>query len=81
MPRKRETSEARQRILETADRLFYQEGVRAVGIDLGLTAVLGRLHATANFRAIAEELWPFIAGPPSTAMGEAEAAWLADRVP
>lgn len=33
MKRKRETSEARQRILETADRLFYQEGVRAVGID------------------------------------------------
>jgi AcrR family transcriptional regulator len=33
MERKRETSEARQRILETADRLFYQEGVRAVGID------------------------------------------------
>jgi AcrR family transcriptional regulator len=27
------TSEARQRILETADRLFYQEGMRAVGID------------------------------------------------
>lgn len=33
MERKKETSEARQRILETADRLFYQEGVRAVGID------------------------------------------------
>jgi len=33
MRRKPETSEARQRILETADRLFYQEGVRAVGID------------------------------------------------
>ena len=33
MGRKRETSEARQRILETADRLFYQDGVRAVGID------------------------------------------------
>src|SRR6478736_4900903 len=33
MQRKRETSEARQRILETADRLFYQEGTRAVGID------------------------------------------------
>src|SRR4051794_29535443 len=33
MEGKRETSEARQRILETADRLFYQDGVRAVGID------------------------------------------------
>jgi len=33
MGRKKATSEARQRTLETADRLFYQEGVRAVGID------------------------------------------------
>ena len=33
MGRTRETSEARQRILETADRLFYQDGFRAVGID------------------------------------------------
>ena len=48
-------------------------------INLGLTAVLGRLRATANFRRIAEELWPFVAGPPSTPMGEAEAAWLAAR--
>ena len=48
-------------------------------INLGLTAVLGRLHATANFRRIAEELWPFVGGPPSTPMGEAEAEWLARR--
>jgi len=33
MERKKAVSEARQRILETADRLFYKEGVRAVGID------------------------------------------------
>ncbi len=33
MGRIKATSEARQRILETADRLFYQEGVRTVGID------------------------------------------------
>lgn len=33
MGRTREPSEARQRILETADRLFYQDGLRAVGVD------------------------------------------------
>src|SRR5262245_24284870 len=33
MARKGEASEARQRVLETADRLFYQDGIRAVGID------------------------------------------------
>lgn len=48
-------------------------------INLGLHAVLGRLRATANFRRIAEELWPIVDGPPSTPMGEAEAAWLAAR--
>ncbi|QOV90043.1 TetR/AcrR family transcriptional regulator [Humisphaera borealis] len=33
MPPTAARSEARQRVLETADRLFYQDGVRAVGID------------------------------------------------
>lgn len=33
MKRRQNTSEARHRILETADRLFYHEGIRAVGID------------------------------------------------
>ena len=45
-------------------------------INLGLYAVLGSLHATANWRRIAEEIWPFRNGPPSTPIGEAEAGWL-----
>jgi predicted unusual protein kinase regulating ubiquinone biosynthesis (AarF/ABC1/UbiB family) len=45
-------------------------------INLGLYALLGSLHATANWRRIAEEIWPFRNGPPSTPIGEAEARWL-----
>ncbi len=48
-------------------------------INLGLFAVLGELSATADWRAISEEIWPFIHGPASTPMGEAEAAWRARR--
>ena len=48
-------------------------------INLGLFAVLGELSATANWRAIAEEIWPFAQGPASTPMGQAEAAWRARR--
>jgi hypothetical protein len=48
-------------------------------INLGLFGLLGELTATANWRAIAEEIWPFVQGPPSTPMGEAEASWLARR--
>ncbi len=48
-------------------------------INLGLYAILGHLGATANYRKIAEELWPMVSGPPSTPMGAAEAAWLARR--
>jgi ABC1 atypical kinase-like domain len=48
-------------------------------INLGLYAVLGSLHATANWRRIAEEIWPFVSGPPSTPIGEAEARWEQER--
>jgi hypothetical protein len=48
-------------------------------INLGLYAILGQLRATADYRKVAEELWPMVDGPPSTPLGEAEAAWVAER--
>ena len=48
-------------------------------INLGLYALLGELHATGNYRRIAEELWPFVGGPPSTPLAHAEQPWLAAR--
>ncbi len=48
-------------------------------INLGLYALLGELRATGNYRQIAEELWPFVQGPPSTKMAEAEQPWLTER--
>ena len=48
-------------------------------INLGLYAILGELQATGNYRRIAEELWPFVLRPPSTALAEAEQDWLRDR--
>jgi len=45
-------------------------------INLGLYALLGELQATGNYRRIAEELWPFVSGPPSTPLAQAEQAWL-----
>jgi predicted unusual protein kinase regulating ubiquinone biosynthesis (AarF/ABC1/UbiB family) len=47
-------------------------------INLGLYAIFGEIHATANWRRLAEELWPFVDAPPSTPMGEAIAAWSAE---
>ncbi len=44
-------------------------------INLGLYAVLGSLNATANWRRIGSEFWPFVKGPAATPMGEAEALW------
>lgn len=48
-------------------------------ITLGLMGLFARLEATANWRKIAEELWPFVSGPPSTATGETIEAWRAQR--
>jgi predicted unusual protein kinase regulating ubiquinone biosynthesis (AarF/ABC1/UbiB family) len=48
-------------------------------INLGLYALLGELRATGNYRRMAEELWPFVQGPPSTPMAEAEQPWLIER--
>ncbi|HEX6422541.1 MAG TPA: AarF/ABC1/UbiB kinase family protein [Acidimicrobiales bacterium] len=50
-------------------------------INLGLMAILGDLAATANYRRIANELWPWVDDPPSTELGRAEADWLTARIP
>jgi predicted unusual protein kinase regulating ubiquinone biosynthesis (AarF/ABC1/UbiB family) len=46
-------------------------------INLGLFAVMAALGATANWRRLAEEMWPWVEGPPSTPLGELEHAWRA----
>jgi len=48
-------------------------------INLGLYALFGELSATADWRRISEEIWPFTQAPPSTPMGMAEAAWRAEK--
>jgi len=48
-------------------------------INLGLYAIFGQLGATANWRRISEELWPFVDGPPSTELGRKAAEWMADH--
>ena len=48
-------------------------------INLGLYAVLGSLNATANWRRIGAEMWPFVNGPASTPISEAEARWEEQR--
>ena len=44
-------------------------------ITLGLMGLFADLEATANFRRLGEELWPFAEGKPSTPMGEEIAAF------
>jgi predicted unusual protein kinase regulating ubiquinone biosynthesis (AarF/ABC1/UbiB family) len=50
-------------------------------ISLGLYAILGELHATGDWRKIAEELWPFVDGPPSTPMAHKIEEWRCLRHP
>jgi len=49
-------------------------------INLGLYAVLGSLNATGNWRRMASEMWPFVNGPASTPIGEAESLWERGRL-
>jgi hypothetical protein len=46
-------------------------------LHLGLYAIFAPMGAPANWRRMAEEFWPIVAGPPSTEMGERHAAWAA----
>jgi hypothetical protein len=48
-------------------------------INLGLYAVLAELGATANWRKLAEEIWPWIAAAPHTELGRLDAEWRAAR--
>ena len=44
-------------------------------INLGLYAVLAGLGATADWRRVAEEIWPWVNAGPSTELGRADAEW------
>jgi predicted unusual protein kinase regulating ubiquinone biosynthesis (AarF/ABC1/UbiB family) len=48
-------------------------------VNLGLFAVLAQLGASADWRSIGEELWPWVNGPPAGELGALEAEWLAQR--
>jgi predicted unusual protein kinase regulating ubiquinone biosynthesis (AarF/ABC1/UbiB family) len=48
-------------------------------INLGLYAIFAQMGATANWRRVAEELWPQVGAPPSTDLGRREAAWRLGR--
>jgi predicted unusual protein kinase regulating ubiquinone biosynthesis (AarF/ABC1/UbiB family) len=50
-------------------------------INLGLFAILGQMNATADWRSISAEIWPFVQAPPSTPLGGAEGPWLATHWP
>lgn len=44
-------------------------------INLGVIALFGQLNATANWRRIGEEVWPFVEREPTTDMGRTIQRW------
>ena len=44
-------------------------------INLGVIALFAQLNATANWRLIAEEVWPFVEAKPSTEIGRTIERW------
>lgn len=54
-------------------------GVIIQRINLGLYAVLAELGATANWRRLAEEVWPWVNRAPETELGHLDAEWRAAR--
>ncbi|MDQ1420361.1 MAG: hypothetical protein QOJ52_2323 [Acidimicrobiaceae bacterium] len=77
-------SETVRRFFDASDEVVKHANVPAAfvilqRINLGLYAVLAGLGATADWRRIAEEIWPWVGAPPSTELGRSEAAWRATR--
>jgi predicted unusual protein kinase regulating ubiquinone biosynthesis (AarF/ABC1/UbiB family) len=75
-------SETVRRFFDASDEVVKHANVPAAfvilqRINLGLYAVLAGLRATADWRRIAEEIWPWVGAPPSTDLGRSEAAWRA----
>ncbi|MDQ6616037.1 MAG: AarF/ABC1/UbiB kinase family protein [Actinomycetota bacterium] len=73
-------SETVRRFFDARDEVVKHANVPAAfvilqRINLGLYAVLAGLRATADWRRIAEEIWPWVGAPPSTDLGRADAAW------
>ena len=50
-------------------------------INLGLYALFGEMGAEADWRCLAEEIWPFVDSTPCTDMGRAEVEWMRSRHP
>ncbi|MDQ6837384.1 MAG: hypothetical protein M3137_03340 [Actinomycetota bacterium] len=46
-------------------------------INLGLYAVLAGLGSVADWRSVADEVWPFVGAAPSTPLGLLERDWRA----